>query len=198
MKNYKLQSYDKSGIEVTTNAESIFSFYNNHFGQFAADYEYVESRIILRAIIDFNIPLQEMGTLFIACTTTYADKVSRGMATEVLIHLLNQNALNLPLFSTNLGKLVNRGYGRLQRILPCLQQISDVSDFHAKSIQSIIENMLKEFPTDTLPRNTKKLLELLLNLSLKNKQSVNLISFEKQMPIWQKNASLKKVIKQFE
>ncbi len=186
---------------LPNNTETIFSFYNQQFGRLNSDYDDVEtnkaSRAILQTIIDFNIPLQEMGMLFLACATTYADKVSRGMATEVLIHLLNQNALNLPLFSENIGKLANKGYGRLQRIVPCLQQASEVSSFHARAIQMAIISILQEFPTDRLPRNTKKLLELLLNLSLTNKQVVDLLLFEKQMAFWRKNTGLKKLLKQF-
>ncbi|MCC9071121.1 DUF6493 family protein [Flavobacterium sp. F-65] len=134
--------------------------------------------------------------LLYACSFFQEKKDIRLMASEVLINLVEKQAIDIELFAEKLAFLATGKYGVFLRLVDGLIAIKDVSPLHndalLKLLNSFFENLdLKE----KLPTNFKKIIENYLDVLTKTNQTPSpkaIVFFEQ----WKDNASLKSLIKQ--
>lgn len=121
-------------------------------------------------------------------------KDTRLLATEVLIHLIEQRKLDLDAFGEKIARLISEKYGVLLRCIDALMAIKDVSPLHNTALFMILDAVFKNLHiVDKLPANFKKLLENYLDMLVKTKRKP---SPEAQLFLqkWQANTTLKKLI----
>jgi predicted DNA-binding WGR domain protein len=132
---------------------------------------------------------------FITLMTMNVKKENRALATEVLIHLIQNQAIDIELFAQYIGKLINQNYASLQRPLDVLASIKDLSSLHNIALKTIYEGIFTEiFNVKEIPKNTKKLLEDYFDILIKTKQKPA-ESLLQNLKFWADNATLKKIAK---
>jgi hypothetical protein len=134
--------------------------------------------------------------LAFACCFFQDKKDIRFLATEVLINVIQNQALETTVLGEKLAFLISNGYGVLLRAIDSIMAIKDVSPMHNSALMQILESFFQnvEFK-EKLPTNFKKIVENYMDLLIKTNQKPSTKSlefFEK----WKENASLKALIKQ--
>ncbi|MRX38125.1 WGR domain-containing protein [Flavobacterium sp. LC2016-23] len=154
----------------------------------------------LKAFLDIiNRPefqFSDSSLLVYACCFFQKQKELRLQASEVLINLIEKQAIDVALFAQKTAFLTNGKYGVFLRLVEGLIALKDVSPLHnnalLKLLNSFFENLdLKE----KLPTNFRKIVENYLDILTKTNQKPSakaLVFFEQ----WKDNASLKSLIKQ--
>ena len=123
-------------------------------------------------------------------------KETRLMAVEVLINLIQRQALPAEKFGEKLAFLVNGKYGVFSRVADALGSAKDVSPLHNAALMIIFESFFGRLDVaDNLPANFKKMVENYLDLLHKTGKKPTpsaLAFFEK----WRDSSALKGLIKQ--
>jgi predicted DNA-binding WGR domain protein len=139
--------------------------------------------------------VRPIHTLFLTMETMSAQKESRDIATEVFIHLIQNQAIDIELLGQYMGKLLSQNYASLQRPLDVLASIKDVSGLHNIALKTIYEGIFVAiFNEKEIPKNTKKLLEDYFDVLIKTKQKPD-ESLLQNLRFWADNATLKKIAK---
>lgn len=161
-----------------------------------ADGSKPELKGFLDVINQPEFQFSDISLLLYACCFFQEKKDIRLMSSEVLINLIDKQAINVELFAQKLAYLTAEKYGVFLRLTDGLIALKDISALHnsalLKLLNSFFENLdLKE----KLPTNFKKIIENYVDILTKTneKPSAKAIVFFEQ---WKDNASLKALIKQ--
>ncbi|WP_409416022.1 DUF6493 family protein [Flavobacterium sp. PS2] len=134
--------------------------------------------------------------LLYACSFFQEKKDIRLMASEVLINLVEKQAIDMELFAQKLAFLASGKYGVFLRLVDGLIAIKDVSPLHNDALLKLFNSFFENLDLkDKLPTNFKKIIENYLDVLTKTNQkpsSKAIVFFEQ----WKDNASLKSLIKQ--
>ena len=140
--------------------------------------------------------LSEISLLVFACCFFQEKKDLRLLASEVLIHLIEKQAIDTALFAEKLAFLTSEKYGVFLRFADALIAIKDVSPVHNDALLKLLNSFFGNLNlNDKLPTNFKKIIENYLDILTKTNQkpAAEAIVFFEQL---KDNASLKSLIKQ--
>lgn len=134
--------------------------------------------------------------LVFACSFFQEKKETRLLATEVLIHLIEQRKLDLTAFGEKIARLISEKYGALLRCIDALAAIKDVSPLHNAALAMLLDTVFENLQiADKLPLNFKKLLEHYLDMLVKTNQKPAEAA-QAFLLQWQNVSSIKNLIKQ--
>lgn len=138
----------------------------------------------------------DISLLLYACCFFQEKKDLRLMASEVLIHLIEKQTIDIELFAQKIAYLATEKYGVFLRLVDGLIAIKDVSPLHNNALLKLLNSFFANLDLkDKLPTNFKKIIENYLDILTKTNQKPSaeaIVFFEK----WKDNASLKSLIKQ--
>jgi hypothetical protein len=122
----------------------------------------------LRLMLDKHFHFREMSGILLACGLVAGKREDRGLAAEVLILHMGAQTIDAAAIGRHAGALLRESYAPVQRLAETLQLIRDISPLHNKAISMLIEEVLLSFGLLTEPpKNTKKLLEVYLDVLVK-------------------------------
>ncbi|RQO75509.1 molybdenum metabolism regulator [Pedobacter sp. KBW06] len=134
--------------------------------------------------------------LVFACTFFQDKKDIRLMSAEVLINLVERQAIDVVLLSEKLAYLTNNKYGPFLRLVESISTLKDISPLHNSAFLQLTEGIFKGLEVEEkLPVNFKKIVEHYVDVLYKTKvaPSADAVAlFEKHKD----NASLKALVKQ--
>lgn len=138
----------------------------------------------------------DTSLLVYACCLFQEKKEMRLLASEVLINLVENKAINIDVFSEKLAYLLSNKYGPLLRLVEGIIALKDISPLHNSALFFILDGVFKQVVLkDKLPTNFKKMVENFVDVGTKtnHKPSAKTLElFEK----YKETASLKPLIKQ--
>ncbi|MFB3388086.1 DUF6493 family protein [Flavobacterium sp. LAR06] len=154
----------------------------------------------LKAFLDvINRPefrFSDITLLLYACCFFQEKKDLRLLTSEVLIQLIEKQAIDIELFAEKITCLATEKYGVFLRLVDGLIAIKDVSPLHNNALLKLLNSFFENLELkDKLPTNFKKIIENYLDILTKTNQKPTtkaIVFFEK----WKDNASLKALIKQ--
>lgn len=154
----------------------------------------------LKAFLDvINRPefrFSDITLLLYACCFFQEKKDLRLLTSEVLIQLIEKQAIDIELFAEKIACLATEKYGVFLRLVDGLIAIKDVSPLHNNALLKLLNSFFENLELkDKLPTNFKKIIENYLDILTKTNQKPTtkaIVFFEK----WKDNASLKALIKQ--
>lgn len=155
-----------------------------------------ELKGFLNLLNNGGFPHSDLTMLVFACTFFQGKKEIRLMAGEVLINLIEQQAIDLELFAGKLGYLSSNKYGAFLRLADSIGTLKDVSALHNSAYLQLLEVIFKHMnDSEKLPVNFKKMVEHYVDILYKTNQqpSAASIAFYNK---WKDNATLKTLIKQ--
>jgi predicted DNA-binding WGR domain protein len=138
----------------------------------------------------------DTSLLLYACSFFQEKKDIRLMASEVLINLVEKQAVDMEVFAQKLAFLATGKYGVFLRMVDGLIAIKDVSPLHNDALLKLFNSFFDNLDLkDKLPTSFKKIIENYLDVLTKTNQKPSpkaTVFFEQ----WKDNASLKSLIKQ--
>ena len=138
----------------------------------------------------------DTSLLLYACSFFQEKKDIRLMASEVLINLVEKQAVDMEVFAQKLAFLATGKYGVFLRMVDGLIAIKDVSPLHNDALLKLFNSFFENLDLkDKLPTSFKKIVENYLDVLTKTNQKPSpkaTVFFEQ----WKDNASLKSLIKQ--
>ncbi len=171
--------------------ESLFTVIVK-YGCFATDESPTASHA-LRLMFQPNFQFREMSLLVLACGLLAQKRETGALAAEVLIHHFGQQTLDVARLGDRLGWLLSGNYAPVQRLTDGLNLVKDVSLLHNKALLLTLDALFAPFaPMASLPKNTRKLLEIYLDLLVKLHQTPA-IATSALLVKWQEIGSLKKL-----
>jgi len=177
------------------NADALCCFLINSSCTYA-DKGGKELKGFLTLLNNSGFPFSDLTILVFACTFFQSKKEIRLMAAEVLINLIEQQAIDLELLAEKLGYLSSNKYGAFLRLTDGLGTLKDVSALHNSAYLQLLEGIFKHMAdVEKLPVNFKKIVEHYIDVLYKTNQqpSATSIAFLNK---WKDNATLKVLIKQ--
>jgi predicted DNA-binding WGR domain protein len=155
-----------------------------------------ELKGFLNLLNNGGFPISDLTMLVFACAFFQSKKDIRLMASEVLINLIEQKAIDLKLLAEKLGYLASNKYGAFLRLADSIGTLKDVSALHNSAYLLLLEGIFEYFTdSEKLPVNFKKMVEHYIDVLYKtNKQpsATSIVFYNK----WKDNATLKALIKQ--
>jgi predicted DNA-binding WGR domain protein len=146
-----------------------------------------------------NLPgfqFSETTTLLFACCFFQEKKELRLLASEVLINIIEKQAIDIEVFAQKIAFLASSKYGVFLRLVDSIVALKDVSPIHNDALYKLMDTIFKNLELqDKLPTNFKKMIENYVDILSKTiqKPSVESVIFFKK---YKDNASLKSLIKQ--
>ncbi len=151
--------------------------------------------VALNLMFEKGFVFRNIHIFFLAQMSMNVKKVSRNLVSEILIHTIQNQAIDVDLLANYIGQLVSKNYASLQRPLETLSVLKDVSPLHNIALKSIYEGIIEEICKETeILKNTKKILEDYFDVLIKTKSKPN-ENLIKNLKIWSDNATLKKIAK---
>lgn len=136
-------------------------------------------------------------TLLVFAACFFQEKKDlRLMASEVLIHLIEKQTLDITLFAQKIALLASEKYGVFLRLVDGLIAMKDVSPVHNAALLRLLNAFFENLQLkEKLPTNFKKIVENYIDVLTKTNQkaSPKAIAFFEQ---WKDNTALKSLIKQ--
>ncbi|TKC59163.1 WGR domain-containing protein [Pedobacter hiemivivus] len=177
------------------NADALSSFLINSSCSHA-DKGGKELKGFLNLLNKGGFPYSDLTMLVFACTFFQSKKDIRLMAAEVLINLIEQQAVDLELLAEKLGYLSSNKYGAFLRLADSIGTLKDVSPLHNSAYLQLMEGIFKHLTdVEKLPVNFKKMVEHYIDVLYKTNQQPSAISIAFYNK-WKDNATLKALIKQ--
>ncbi|TRX58848.1 hypothetical protein FNH22_13315 [Fulvivirga sp. M361] len=155
----------------------------------------IPSKYFLEDLCLSNQSLDEMKCLTICAGLGCSEKSVKAMATEAVISAIHQSRINLELMGKILDKMICSHYMRLNRLVAELKTISGVSKQHSEAVEEIILHSIQSTSPQAVPKYFKKLLELLLEVSITNGTSGFDESRQELFRRYSDVSNLKRVIK---
>lgn len=122
----------------------------------------------LHLMLQPGFQFREMSMLVLACGLLAKKRETATLAAEVLIHHFSEQTLDVVRLGDRLGWLLAGNYAPAQRLTDALTFVKDVSPLHNKALLLTLDALFAQFaPSPELPKNTRKLLELYLDLLVK-------------------------------
>lgn len=135
---------------------------------------------------------REMSMLVLACGLLAQKRETATLAAGVVIHHIGEQTLDVDRLGDRLGWLLAGNYAPVQRLTDALNLVRDVSPPHNKALLLTLDALFGQLATgDEPPKNTKKLLELYLDLLVKLNERVSPQTAQTLLN-WQKANALKK------
>lgn len=147
---------------------------------------------ILKGLFDIwsRKDYQESVYLFLAASFLCSDKVSRELAAEIFIKAVSEDNFNTQLFGDILGKLQYDEYAPFKRFTDLLTlNLFNISKKHNKNILIFLDAMIKNM-NDAPLRNSKKLVDILLELKIGFKNYEFNSDTKSKLLEWSKTKSL--------
>jgi predicted DNA-binding WGR domain protein len=138
----------------------------------------------------------DISILLFACAFFQEKKDIRLLASEILIQLIEKQAVDVELLAQKIAYLTIEKYGVFLRLVDGLIALKDVSPLHNNALLKLLNSFFAHLDLkDKLPTNFKKIIENYVDILTKTNQkpSAQAIVFFEQ---WKDNASLKSLIKQ--
>lgn len=155
-----------------------------------------ELKGFLNVINQNGFQFTDTSLLVFACCFFQEKKEVRLLASEVLINLVEKQAIDIHAFSEKIALLVSNKYGVLLRMVDGVIALKDTSPQHNAALFLVLDGIFKRFVIkDKLPTNFKKMVENYVDVTLKTNSkpsSESIAFFEKH----KENNSLKQLIKQ--
>lgn len=137
----------------------------------------------------------EIIYLFVAVGFLYSRAIVREITAELWINANNQQAMDNELLGRTLGKLQFGEFSPLKRFIDVVvKNIFNTTKRLDKALLILIDNMISEM-NDKPIRNCKKILEIMLELKMKNLDYKMLKATETKLKSWEKTKSLKPIIR---
>lgn len=134
--------------------------------------------------------------IVLACSFFKKKKETRLLAGEVLIHVIQEQKIEIDTLAKKVGFLISKGYAPLQRFLETVSMSKEVSSMHNVALVQLLDGCLQNLRfREKLPVGLKKYLELYFDLITKTNHKVT----EKALEVINSlntNTSLKGIIKQ--
>jgi hypothetical protein len=136
--------------------------------------------------------------LLVAATILCNYKLARTIVAELWIRNIEYDLMNIPLFGEMIGKLLHDKYAPLKRLTDLmLSHMNKVSRLHDQALIQLIESMIPHLNNSPI-KNTKKLLEIYLELIVNYPDCSNSNLLSSQFQNWKNTKSLSKIIKTIE
>lgn len=149
------------------------------------------------SIINGNgFKFSELSIFLFACICFQEKKELRLMASEVLINLVEKQAIDITVFAKKIAFLTYHKYGPFSRMIESTEALKELSALHQSAYLQLIEVFLANLKVgEKLPTNFKKLVEHYVDLLFKTKKqaSTEATAFFSH---WKENSTLKNLIKQ--
>lgn len=190
--------FERSYSIVPSNPEVIHGLIcNNNSSVFYEkdDWEITRVEILAQRLLNQEASFGKMAHLALADLFQAPSKTARLIAAEVWIFRVQQEEIDSLLLGENMGKFQASLYAPLKRFTDLIiSDLLNISETHNKALESLVVSCLLAFPKKA-PKNTKKLLEIYVELlSINNSKAVNDL-LKEHFEAWKKSASLKKIIK---
>jgi predicted DNA-binding WGR domain protein len=146
----------------------------------------------LTCLLQPGFRIRSMSMLVLATGLLAKKRETGALAAEGLIYHFGEQTLDASWLGNRLGWLLADNYAPVQRLSDALNLVRDVSPLHNKALLVMLDALFARLAmAQGLPKNTKKLLELHLDLLVKlgEKPAEEMINVLKT---WQAVASLKK------
>lgn len=138
----------------------------------------------------------DTSLLVYACCFFQEKKELRLLASEVLVNLVENKAIDMDLFSERMAFLISNKYGPLLRLIEAIVPLKDISSLHNSALFYLLDGIFKNVKlTEKLPTNFKKMLENFVDVGSKTNHKPNAKTIQLLEP-YKENASLKSLIKQ--
>ena len=135
----------------------------------------------------------EMMHLFVATALTCSDKTARLIAAELWIKGISENSMNSQLIGKILGKMEQVDFFPLKRLLDSLQEVLfNISPYHNQALIIMLNELIVLMPTKPI-RNTKRLLEIYLELVGLTEQKMDNPALRAKLNAWSEIKSLNKI-----
>ena len=138
----------------------------------------------------------DTALLVFSCCFFQEKKEIRLLASEVLINLVENKAIDIDLFSERIAFLISNKYGPLSRCIDAFAQLKDISPLHNSALFYLLDGIFNKLKIeDKLPTNFKKLVEHFADVGVKTNQkptTKTLVFFEN----YKDTNALKSLIKQ--
>jgi predicted DNA-binding WGR domain protein len=138
----------------------------------------------------------DITLLLYACCFFQEKKDIRLLASEVLINLIEKQAIDVSQFAQKAALLASEKYGVFLRLADGLIALKDVSPLHNNALLQLLNSFFENLDLkEKLPTNFKKIIENYVDVLTKTNQkpSEKAAAFFEN---WKDNASLKSLIKQ--
>ncbi|MEO1263374.1 MAG: DUF6493 family protein [Bacteroidota bacterium] len=136
----------------------------------------------------------EIIYVFLAACSLCSNKTVRQLVAELWVRAVPYGIFDSVLLGEITGKLLAKNYGPLKRLTDILAaSMSNVSTTHNKELFAYLINVISNMD-DAPVTNTKKLLEIYAELSLKEADGSVNPELKAKLEIWKETKSLKKVI----
>jgi predicted DNA-binding WGR domain protein len=138
----------------------------------------------------------DTSLLIFACCFFQEKKELRLLASEVLVNLVENKAIDIAFFSEQLAFLMSNKYGPLLRLIDAIVPLKDISPLHNSALFFLLDGIFKNVKlNDKLPTNFKKMLENFVDLGTKTNHKPDAKTIQ-LLETYKENASLKSLIKQ--
>ena len=148
----------------------------------------------LERVLEHPLPYGEMGHLIMAGSMISSDKTIRTLAAEIWIRGLNHQLIDSAQLGNYIGQHYQVEFAPLKRFTDLIaESMFQISPYHDQQLQLLIENVLLQL-SDTPIKNLRKLLEIYLEVLLKNNSKAE-TALHAKFERWRSSASLKKILK---
>jgi hypothetical protein len=140
---------------------------------------------------------REMSLWTLGAILLNQKREDRALAAEVLMHHIERQSLPLEELGQKLGYLLAEEYGPVARLTESLEIVKDISPLHNDALRQLIEYILNHILLgDELspPKNTKKLLEIYMDILVKT-QTTPSSETRALLQQWQNTPVLKSSVK---
>ncbi|MBD2705641.1 WGR domain-containing protein [Spirosoma sp. BT702] len=145
----------------------------------------------LACMLQPGFRIRTMSMLVLATGLLAKKRETGTLAAEVLIHHFGEQTLDAVQLGDRLGWLLADNYAPLQRLADALNLVRDVSPLHNQALLLLLDALFARLAEAAeLPKNTKKLLELYIDLLVK-RQATPPAETVTTLKMWQQIASLK-------
>ena len=150
----------------------------------------------IRIMITNSFQFNDFNYVILAASSIVQKREHRGLAAEVLILHFQNQTIEPEKLGDKLGFLFINKYAPVARLIDVINLVKDVSSLHNQALTLMLNTLLIHFKNASdFPTNFKKLLEVYFDLlNRTNKKPSD--EMKQTMESWQKNNSLKSIIKQ--
>ncbi len=151
---------------------------------------------LLTELLELHQKPADTGHIILAGSLLAKPKTVRSLGVEFWIQLVSKNLIDSTNVGTQMGKILSIEFYPLKRFTDiALEQMLNISSKHNSSLMSIIESAILTM-NDKPIKNSKKLLEILVELRSKGNVEPFSETIKSKLNNWTSSASLKKVVKQ--
>ncbi len=140
-------------------------------------------------------PIGKAGHCFLAAAFLSENKTIRSFAAEYWVKEVANDRIDNPLLGATIGHIESIEFCPIKRLTDLIAaQMLNISSKHSQALETMILAAIPRM-SDTPIRNTKKILEILVELRTKNKSTKLEKQVEEKLKAWQDSSSIKKLLK---